>query len=89
MLSKLWQWLAAMLGVIAAYALVLLKVRERQLDDARDDAKESEQRADTAETRIEQRDKANEANAQAKEEGDRHVQEAVDRARSGSRDHFE
>ena len=87
-MSVIYQWLAKILGGLAAVLLVWLKVAQRQRDKAAEKAEKQERRADTAEQRIDQRQQADSASKAAKEKGDARVEEARDKARTGSRDHF-
>lgn len=89
MFSGVKAWLYGAAGLVLAGLLAALKIVGIQRDRARESAKTEAARADTAEKRIEQRQKADAASSTAKEEGEKHVQEAVDRARGGKRDHFE
>ena len=85
------KWLykiGGMLGAAAVWLLYTLHLR-RSRDRARDERDEHESRADSAEHVVRSRDRADKAASKAKEEGDAEVQDAVDRARAGSRDHFE
>ncbi|MDW0357802.1 hypothetical protein Q8G38_00570 [Halomonas venusta] len=88
-MSKIWQLLAAVLGVISLVLGVLLKGAQWQRDAANERAAKQKRRADTSEERIEQRQAADNASASAKIEGDRHVESVRNEARSGKRDHFE
>lgn len=89
MLSALKRWLTT--GVVALVALlyVLAQMFRTQRDNARRDAEAAKQEAATAQARIAQRQAADQASSQAKTEGDRRVEEAVQRARAGDRSHFE
>lgn len=88
-LGRIWKYLAAAGAGIAAGLWFLLQLTQRQRDRARLQAERQKRRAATAEQRIDQRRQADQASRQAKEEGDANVQEAIDRARTGRRDHFE
>jgi Flp pilus assembly protein TadB len=88
-MSKIWQMLAAALGFIALVLGALLKGAQWQRDAANDRAEKQRRRADTSEERIEQRQAADKASANAKAEGDEHVENVRNEARSGKRDHFE
>lgn len=88
MFSSIKQWLAAAFAAIVAGLLFALKIVGGQRDRAREHARREAERADTAEKRIEKRKQADDASYQAKAEGDKRVQEAIERARDGKRDHF-
>ena len=89
MFSKIKAWIAAAVAGVIGILAVLLKITQIQRDNARRDAEAAKQEAATANERIEQRRRADEASAKAKEEGDKRVEEAVQRARAGDRSHFE
>jgi len=88
MISRLWQIVAGALGLTAAVLGFLLQNAQRQRDNASQRADRQARRADTAEQRIAQRQAADVASAEAKEEGERHVEQVRTEARSGRRDHF-
>lgn len=88
-MSKIWQLLAAVMGFVALVLGVLLKGAQRKSEAATERAEMQKRRADTSEERIEQRQAADNASANAKAEGDRHVESVRNEARSGKRDHFE
>lgn len=88
-MSKIWQLLAAAMGFFALVLGVLLKGAQWQRDAANERAAKQKRRADTSEERIEQRQVADKASANAKAEGDKHVESVRNEARSGKRDHFE
>lgn len=89
MFSGIKAWLYGAVGLVIAGLVAALKIVGLQRDNAKRKAEAEATRADTAEKRIEQRQKADTASSAAKEEGEKNVQEAVDRARTGKRDHFE
>lgn len=89
MFSGIKAWLYGAVGLLIAALVAALKIVGLQRDNAKRKAEAEATRADTAEKRIEQRQKADTASSTAKEEGEKNVQEAVDRARTGKRDHFE
>ena len=80
--------IGGMIGAAAVWLLYTLHLR-RSRDRARDERDEHESRADSAERAVRSRDRADKAASRAKEEGDAELQDAVDRARDGRRDHFE
>lgn len=86
--SKIKSYAVVILSALIGIMYVALRVVAGQKESAQKRATEAEHRADTAEARAAQRQKADEADTQAKAEGEKHVEEAVTRARSGSRDHF-
>lgn len=88
-MSRLWRWLSIAMGLLVTLLTALLRLTAHQKKAAYERAAHQERRADTAEARIKQRQRADEASQTAKQEGDRRVEEAVDRARTGRRDHFE
>ena len=87
-MSKLWQIIAGALGILATVLFGFLKATERQRDNAKDKAEHQERRTDMIERRLDQRQRADKASAQAKEEGNAKVEEARAQARTGRRDHF-
>lgn len=87
--GRLKVWALAAVGILAGVLYALLGITKRQRDKAREESERQERRAETAEARNQQRQQADKASQTAKEEGDKRVQEAVDRARTGRRDHFE
>ncbi len=89
MFSQIKAWIAAAVAGVIGVLAALLKITQIQRDNARREAEIAKQQAETLEARIKQRQAAEEASAKAKAEGDKLVQEAVERARSGRRDHFE
>ena len=89
MLSTLKRWLMTGVAVLVALLYVLAQMFRIQRDSARRDAEAARQEAATAQARIAQRQAADQASSQAKTEGDKRVQEAVERARAGDRTHFE
>lgn len=89
MFSRLWKWLAAAGGAVITVLIIALNWTRRQRDKAEEHADRQKERADTAETRIKQRDRVRQADKDAKRKGEQDVEKAVDRARSGRRDHFE
>lgn len=89
MFSGIKTWLYGAVGLVIAGLVAALKIVGLQRDNAKRKSEAEATRADTAEKRIEQRHKADTASSTAKEEGEKNVQEAVDRARTGKRDHFE
>ena len=80
--------IGGMIGAAAVWLLYTLHLR-RSRDRARDERDEHESRADSAEHVVDSRKRADDANEKAKENGDAELQDAVDRARAGRRDHFE
>ena len=88
MMGKLWQFAAAALGGLVILLSGLLALTARQKAKAQGKAQRQERRADSAQTSIKQREAAHDASAKAKEAGDATVEEARDRARRGTRDHF-
>lgn len=88
-MSKIWQLLAVVMGFAALVLGVLLKSAQWQRDAASERAAKQKRRADTSEERIKQRQAADEASANAKTEGDKHVEDVRNEARNGKRDHFE
>lgn len=87
-MSKVWQVLAGALGVVATVLYAVLKGAQSQRDKARDKARQQTRRADAAEKTISQRQKADQASAGAKQEGEDHVAEVRKKARDGRRDQF-
>lgn len=88
MFTNIRQWIGAFVAAVMAGLLIAVRVISGQRDRAREKAKREEERAATAEKRIEKRKQADDASYKAKAEGDKRVQEAIDRARDGKRDHF-
>lgn len=82
MIASLKAWFLGVTAAILAGLIIALRVVTNQRDEA-------EQRANTIKERIKQRDRVIQADQKAKQEGETHVEKAVERARSGSRDHFE
>lgn len=89
MLSRLWQIVAGAAAGLTAILYGMLKWTQHQRAKAEAKAAAQTQRANTAEERIDQRTRADDASRTAKEEGDKHVEQALERARTGRRDHFE
>lgn len=87
-MSRVWQIIAAALGLTVAVLTLVLQGTQRQRDNANQRADRQARRADTAEQRIKQRQAADTASAEAREEGERHVEQVRTEARSGRRDHF-
>lgn len=88
-MSRLWQLLAAAMAFLSLVLGALLKGAQWQRDAATERAEKQKRRADTSEERIQQRQAADKASANAKAEGDKHVETVRNEARSGKRDHFE
>ena len=86
--SKVKSYAVAILGALLGVMYVALRVVAGQKRAAQERAEQAERRAETAEARARLQQKAEAANQQAKIEGDKHVEEAVEKARSGNRDHF-
>lgn len=87
-MGVIYRWAAKILAGLSAVLLVWLNVTQRQRDTAEEKAEIQKRRADTAEERIGQRQKADSASKAAKETGDERVEEARSKARTGDRDHF-
>ena len=80
--------IGGMIGAAAVWLLYTLHLRKSR-ERAREARDREAQRADSAEHVVDSRKRADDANEKAKENGDAEVQDAVDRARTGRRDHFE
>lgn len=89
MLERLKRWLMTGVAVLFALLYVVAQTFRRQRDSARQDAQDAKQEAVTAQERIKQRQEADCASSQAKNEGDKRIEEALERARAGDRSHFE
>lgn len=89
MFSQIKAWIAAAVAGVIGVLAALLKITQIQRDNARREAEIAKQQAETLEARIKQRQAAEEASQQAKAEGDKRIEEAVQRARAGDRSHFE
>ena len=87
--SKVKTYVVAALGVLSGVLYISLRITAGQKKDAQERAEDAERKAQQAEARVVQRHKAEAVNQQAKAEGEKHVQDAIDRARSGDRSHFE
>lgn len=89
MWAQLRLWVAAAGAAVFAVLAGLLHLRTTQRDRARAEAGRERERAQASEAATAQRRRADDASNAAKTKGDHDVKEAVDRARSGVRDHFE
>lgn len=87
--SKIKSYLVIILSAMIGALYVALKIVAGQKRAAQERAEQAEHRADTAEARVNQRQKAEAADKQARAEGEKHVEDAINRARSGKRDHFQ
>lgn len=77
--------LSGLIGVL----YIAVRIVSGQKQAAQHRADQAERKAENAEARIVQRQKAEAANQQAKVTGEENVEKAVERARSGDRRHFE
>lgn len=78
-----------LMAALSAIAGAIAYLYRHQRDSARDKAKSQRRRADTAEARLEQRDKANQADKAGRDGTEEIRDKARQRAKSGKRDHFE
>lgn len=88
-MNTLWKWVSGLLGLALALMVAAFKLVSHQKARAEGRADSEQTRADSAEARIDQRDRAEQASTEAKQEGERRIEEAVERAGTGRRDHFE
>lgn len=88
-MTELVTWAIGLMTLLVATLGGLLARSNSKRNEEAYRASREKRRADAAESRIQHYRAAEEASRQAKQEGDHRVQEAVDRARSGRRDHFE
>lgn len=86
--SKIKTYALALLGAITAILYIMYRVTLGQKRKAQEDAQEAQKQVENAKAHIKAKVTADEASQKAKIEGDVHVQEAVDNARAGNRDHF-
>lgn len=87
--SKAKTYAVLLVSGVAGILFIALRVVSGQKHEAQQQAEQANRRAENAEARIVQRQKAETANQAAKTEGEKHVQDAIDRARTGDRSHFE
>ena len=87
--SKLWQFLAAIVGGVAMVFAALWWIAASQRDKAREKAARKSREAVARKQAQKQSRKARKASQTAKESGDAAVQQTREQADSGRRDHFE
>lgn len=88
-MNRLQRILTGLVTLASVLLFGALKTTSRRKAAAEALAAREKERADAAEARIERQEAVTEATTNEKKKGETHVQQAVERARTGRRDYFE